>query len=95
MPEPLEVQQYFIFPTNAIDNNTPVNIVIMSTFNRITNFDVHNLDPDTGKPQKTFSITFSPNPVSKQGQIIEWRYRDEVCRDADYDSLKAKVSVTI
>ena len=94
MSEPIEVQQYFVYPSLAINNDIPVNIVVLPTFNRIDKPDVRNLD-ENGKPKTTYCIIFSPNPVNKNGQTITWEYDDETCRDADYNSLKAKVSTTL
>lgn len=80
----------YVEPTRAIDNDIPVNLLVMSTFTRKDSKDVRNRNQD-GSPKMTYSILFSEPTVAKAGQSIEWRYKDRTCRDQDYEELKAKV----
>jgi len=83
----IEAPKYFVFPTRAIDNSLPVNIVEMGTFNKIDKPDVRN------RNKTSYSIIFQRSEVAKDGQTLEWRYKSRECRDQDYEDLKAVVNL--
>lgn len=80
----------FVKPMRAINNDLPVNLLVMSTFNKKDNKDVRNRD-ENGNSKMSYSIVFSEPTVAKAGQTIEWRYADETCRDQDFDELEAEI----
>jgi hypothetical protein len=80
----------FVKPTRAINNDVPVNLLVMSTFNKKDNKDVRNRD-ENGQPKMSYSIVFSEPTVAKAGQTIEWRYASEACRDQDFDELESEI----
>jgi len=86
----MPLEKPFCFPQQAINNDIPVNLGLMITFNKKDAPDVRN-ESRSGD----FSIVFQSREVAIEGQTIEWRYKDKTCRDADYEALKQKVSVTL
>ena len=86
----MPLEKPFCFPQQAINNDVPVNLELMITFNKKETPDVRNKSRIGD-----FSIVFQTKEVAIEGQTIEWRYKDKTCRDADYDTLKQKVSVTL
>lgn len=78
----------YIFPSRAIDNTLPINIDIMSTFNKVDK-------PDVVNKRTTYCISFQRSEVSKDGPTLEWRYKRQVDRDADYDEVRSRISLTL
>lgn len=85
-----ETIKSYVQPTRAIDNDVIVNLLVMSTFDKLDKKDVRNRD-ENGNPKMEYSIIFSKPTVSKAGQSLEWRYNDKNCRDLDFEELKAEV----
>lgn len=78
----------FVFPVRAIDNQLPVNLKIMSTFNKVDKNDVRN-------GRKNYSIIFTSTEATNNAPHIEWRYTDQNLRDLDYTELRDRVSTPL
>ena len=78
----------FVYPVRAINNDSPVNLKTIATFNKVDKNDVRN-------NKKSFSIIFQTSDVMSDSPPIEWRYLDKDLRDLDYKELKDRVSTPI
>ena len=83
------LEKPFIMPDLALEGQQPVNYNHMKSFAKLDKDDVRNSN------EKTYCILWVPNEASQVGQSIEWRYKDKACRDSDYNSLIAKISIPL
>lgn len=79
----------FVFPVRAINNDLPVNLKIMSTFEKVDKTDVRN------NLRKSYSIQFKSSEAPNNAPNVEWRYDSKELRDLDYKELKDRVATPL